>query len=194
MNSKRQTETALVPLVQVPEYAVPLTELGEDEKLHAQKEKERQRHLARARGETSKRTIEEQAAALRRGGRVDPIPPGFAIEALDKELALLRQSIGKRTRELDAISGGLSDTESRKRVPAFNAFMRDALAGIEQLARAYAGAAALADELRRAGYKPSSLHLPDLMPDEVRSLGDPAVQGTPAWRFARALKQGGHLD
>ena len=117
MNSKRIFRPAelagddLVPLQQRSEYAEPLQELQALKSLHATKERERQKLLARARGERTKRTAEERAQDLLRGAKVDPTPVPDALAALDEELGILRAAIGEKTRQLDAISANLSHTE-----------------------------------------------------------------------------------
>jgi hypothetical protein len=70
--------------------------------------------------------------------------------------------------------------------------MRDALAAMEQLGQAFTRAAYLAHPLRRAGYRPSAVLLPDLIPEGAARLGDPAAIGfSESWRFRRALEERG---
>jgi hypothetical protein len=196
MNSKRSFQPAepieLIPQHQRPEYAGPLEELQALEKLYSDKERERARLLARARGEKTKRTAAERAADLLKGGRVDPTDPVDAITAIDEELVILRQAIGEKTRKLDEISRDMSFSESEKVKPAFDAAMRDALAAMEQLAGAISAATGLADRMYRAGYRPSAVLLPNLIPDCASQLGDPEALGlSQAWRFRRALEERG---
>jgi hypothetical protein len=48
--------------------------------------------------------------------------------------------------------------------------MKDALGALEAAIAAFNGASAVADQLRHAGYRVSSVQFPDLMPAGVRSL------------------------
>jgi hypothetical protein len=169
-----------------------LGELQALEARHAQAELARQRQLARARGEKTKRSVAQRAADLVAGGRVDTTNPTDAVQALDEELGILRAAIGEKTRELDGVAADLSFAASQKCKPAFDATMRDALAAMEQLARAFTTAAYLAHRLRRAGYRPSAVLLPDLIPEGAMRLGDPTAVGfSEAWRFRRALEERG---
>ena len=183
----------LTPLSDRPDYAESLSELQELEKLHAEKEAERRRLLARARGAAIKRSATERARDLLAGGRIDKAPVGSAIQALDEELAILRDAIGVKTRQLDVVARDAAYEESQKFVPQFNEAMRAALEAMEALAGAFNSAAGLADELRRFGYRPSSVLLPDLAPEAARNLGDPngAVGSSQASRFRRELENRG---
>jgi hypothetical protein len=127
-------------------------------------------------------------ADLLKGGRVDPTQPGPAIKAIDQELDILRGAIIEKTRALDEIARDLAYTESQKLVPEFSEAMRGALAAMEALARAFGAAAGLADQLRRAGYRPSAVLLPDLAPIAARALGDPESQTSEAYKFRRDLE------
>jgi hypothetical protein len=44
---------------------------------------------------------------------------------------------------------------------------------------------------RAAGYRPSAVLLPDLIPEGAMRLGDPVVGFSEAWRFRRALEERG---
>ena len=130
-----------------------------------------------------------RAADLLKGGRVDPTQPGPAIKAIDQELDILRGAIIEKTRALDEIARDLAYTESQKLVPEFSEAMRGALAAMEALARAFGAAAGLADQLHRAGYRPSAVLLPDLTPIAARALGDPESQVSEAYKFRRDLEE-----
>jgi len=130
-----------------------------------------------------------RAADLLKGGRVDPTQPGPAIKAIDQELDILRGAIIEKTRALDEIARDLAYTESQKLVPEFSEAMRGALAAMEALARAFGAAAGLADQLRRAGYRPSAVLLPDLALIAARALGDPESQISEAYEFRRDLEE-----
>lgn len=198
MNSKRfhpaetalqaPTETALVRLIDRPEYAGLFAELEKDEKFLEKTEKERRRLLARASGKTTNRTAAEQMADLLRGGRVDPIPPGLALDAVDKELKICRQSIWEKTQALDAISADLSHAEGQRFKSAFNAAQVRAFEHLEQAVAAFAEGEGIADRLRKAGYRVSSVTMPDLMPPGIRALAMTELQ-----RFRRALVQLGAI-
>ena len=133
--------------------------------------------------------VAERAADLLKGGRVDPTQPGPAIKAIDQELDILRGAIIEKTRALDEIARDLAYTESQKLVPEFSEAMRGALAAMEALARAFGAAAGLADQLRRAGYRPSAVLLPDLTPIAARALGDPGSQTSESHKFRRDLQE-----
>lgn len=182
----------IVPLAQRPQYRELRDEVSALEELYAAKSKERQRLLARARGEKVKRSASERAADLLAGGRIDPTKPGPAIEALDEELNILQGAIIEKSLLLDATANDLSFEESQKLKPVFDQAMRDALVAMEQLADAFKSAVDVADQLRRAGYRPSAVLLPDLIPDGARALGHPAVVGfSQSWQFRRALEDRG---
>jgi hypothetical protein len=181
----------LTPLGDRPEYSEPLQELQELERLHAQREADKRRLLARARGAKIKRSATERAADLLKGGRVDAMPLGPALAAIDQELAILRDAIGEKTRQLDVIATDFAFSESQKLLPQFNGHMRAALQAMEALSSAFNSAAGLADALRRNGYRPSSVLLPDLMPSAARVLGDLDSQNSEAFRFRRELQDRG---
>jgi hypothetical protein len=193
MNTKRfrpaELVEGLVPLRERPEYADVLADLQGLERLHAEKEFEKKRILARARGQKVNRTAVERAKDLLAGGRISPTPPGPAVEALDQELDILRGAIIEKTRALDEIARDLAYAESEKVKLQFNEAMRNALAAMEQLSSAFGSAAALADQLRRAGYRPSAVLLPDLTPIAARALGDPESQVSEAYKFRRDLEE-----
>lgn len=185
-------DDGLVPLHQRPEYAGPLEELQELERLHAQKERERKTLLARLHGQKTKRTAAELAQDLLAGGRVDPVSIPDRLAALNEELLILRQAITAKTRTLDEISGSLSYAESERLKPEFDRIMRTALSDMEKLHGTFAAAAQLANRLHRAGYRPSPILLSDLMPPAVAQLGDPSAIGvSQSWYFRKALEQRG---
>jgi hypothetical protein len=192
MMSKRTTADEIAPIAGVPAYKALLGELQALEARHAEAELARQRQLARARGEKTKRSVAQRAADLVAGGRIDPTSPTDAVQALDEELAVMRAAIGEKTRELDRVTADLSFEASRDCKRAFDEQMRVALSAMEQLARAFTAAAYIAHRLRRAGYRPSAVLLPDLIPEGAMRLGDPAAVGfSEAWRFRRALEERG---
>jgi hypothetical protein len=201
MNSKRhflqpaQSIDDLAPIVERPQYREILGELQALEALHSQKENDRKRLLARARGEKTKRAAAERARDLLAGGKIDPTDPADGITAVDEELAILRSAIGEKTRALDAVAIDLSYSESEKVKHQFDQLMRDALAAMEALAGAFGTAAGLADRLARAGYRPSAILLPNLIPEGAMQLGDPSVVGmSQAWRFKKALEERGIVE
>jgi hypothetical protein len=192
MMSKRTTADEIAPIAGVPAYKALVAELQALEARHAEAEAARQRQLARARGEKTKRSVAQRAADLVAGGRVDPTSPTDAVQALDEELAVMRAAIGEKTRELDALVADLSFEASRDCKRAFDEQMRVALSAMEQLAKAFTAAGYIAHRLRRAGYRPSAVLLPDLIPEGAMRLGDPAAVGfSEAWRFRRALEERG---
>jgi hypothetical protein len=151
---------------------------------------DREASVARAsRGAQIKRSATERARDLLAGGRIDKAPVGSAIQALDEEIGILRDAIGVKTRQLDVVARDAAYEESGKLVPQFNEAMRAALSAMEALAGAFNAAAGLADELRRFGYRPSSVLLPDLAPAAARVLGDPELQSSEAFRFRRELEK-----
>jgi hypothetical protein len=154
------------------------------EALHANKERECQKLLASVRGEKPKRTAAERAADLLKGGCVDPTPTPTpdVLVALDKELSILRQAICERTRQLDAIAAEISHAECLRLKPAFNAAMVRALEHLEQAVAAFPEGEGVADRLRKAGYRVSSVTMPDLAPPGIAALGMTELQ-----RFRRAL-------
>jgi hypothetical protein len=158
------------PINENPAYAVLLEDLQALEALHSTKTLERARLLARAKGARVRRSAAERAKDLIAGGRIDPVPPTSALEALDEEITILRDAIASKTRELDAVAADASYEAAQSLRPAFDAAMRDALAAMEATVTAFNNAAWLAARLQSAGYKVSSVVMPDLQPHGVRAL------------------------
>jgi hypothetical protein len=192
MLTKRTTADDIAPISRHPAYAALVLELQKLEARHAEAERGRQRQLARVRGEKVKRSVAERAADLLAGGRIDPTSPADAVTALDEELAVLRSAIGEKTRQLDALVVDLSYEVSKDAKREFDEQMRAAYAAMEALAKAFTAAAHLAHRLRQAGYRPSAVLLPDLIPEGAMRLGDPSMVGlNEGWRFRRALEERG---
>jgi hypothetical protein len=192
MMTKRTTAAEIAPIASIPAYQALVGELQALEARHAEAALSRQRQLARSRGDKTKRSVAQRAADLLAGGHIDATSPTDAVQALDEELSILRAAIGEKTRELDRVAGEVGFAASQKCKPAFDAAMRDALAAMEQLALAFTTAAQIAHQLRRAGYRPSAVLLPDLIPESAARLGDPSsVAFSDAWRFRRALEERG---
>jgi hypothetical protein len=147
---------------------------------------------ARARGAKTSRSAAERAKDLLAGGRVDPTLPGPAIAAIDEELRILQDAISEKTRALDEIARDLSYAESEKAKPQFDAAMRDALTAMALLAAATSAASELASRLYLAGYKPSGVLLPNLLPEQAWQLGDPDKAWSPAWKFRQQLQEREH--
>jgi alkylhydroperoxidase/carboxymuconolactone decarboxylase family protein YurZ len=158
------------PLADNPAYADLLADLVELEKLHSTKTLERARLLARAKGVRVRRSASDRAKDLLAGGRVDPTPPSSALDAIDQEIEILRSALADKSRELDAVAADASYEAAQALRPQFDAHMRAALAAMESVVAAFTGAASVADALRSAGYKVSSVVMPDLMPQGVRAL------------------------
>ena len=178
----------LIPLHQRPEYVEQREELEALEKLHSQKERERQRLLAKNRGEKTKRTAAERAADLLNGGFVDPVPAPDRLAAIDEELGILRSAIGEKTRALDVIASDLSHTECLRAKPQFDAAMVRAFEGLETAVAEFAEAESVANRLRAAGYRVSSVVMPDLQPAGIAGLRMNGLQ-----TFRRALAEMGAL-
>jgi hypothetical protein len=187
MITKKSTAAAVVPMRERAEYIAALRPLQELERAHAEREATRAKLLARRRGEKSKRSVAERAADLVAGGKVIPASDDD-LRALDDELAILRNAITEKAQTLDNVARELSYTASESVKATFDASMRDALTTMTQLAAAFRQAIELASTLARAGYRPSAVILPDLIPRGAWMLGDPAVMGSEAFRFRKLLE------
>jgi hypothetical protein len=182
---------AIVPLTQRPEYQDALGPLQELEKAYAEREAQRQRLLARARGQRSKRSITERAADLVAGGRIDPVAIGAQLEAIDTELAILRAAISEKAETVDRVAAELSHPENLALRPQYEAAMRDGLEHMAAMLAAFRRAAALPALLVKNGYRPSSHVMPNLVPSPVAMLGDVNDGWSQAWSFRRALQDEG---
>jgi hypothetical protein len=67
--------------------------------------------------------------------------------------------------------------------------MRDALEGMAAMLAAFRRAAALPAALVRAGYRPSSMLMPNVVPRAVMELGDINDGWSAAWSFRRTLEE-----
>jgi hypothetical protein len=195
MNSSRKltappqnADHAIVPLAQRPEYQKALAPLQELEKAYAEREKQRQRLLARARGQSSKRSVAARASDLVAGGKIDPVAINDQLEALDAELGILRVAISEKAEIVDQVAANLSRPENLSLRPQYDAAMRDGLHHMEQMISAFRRAAALPAALVRAGYKPSSMIMPNIVPPAVATLGDTSDGWSQAWAFKRELQ------
>jgi hypothetical protein len=158
----------------------------------AEAEAAKKRELSRLRGTPIKRSASERAIDLVRGGKIDPTSAAAAAQAHEEEVYILRDAICEKTAELDSVARDLSYDASAVVKPVFDAAMRRALTAMTELAAAFRDAAGVADELRKAGYRPSSQLLPSLFPHAALMLGDPTAVGmSEAWRFKRDLEEKG---
>lgn len=162
----------LMPISDHPEYSEICDQLRALEAAHAEKQRERQRLLARIRGEKTKRSTLERAQDLLRGGRVDAIPPASALLALDEEIAILRGAITTKTRELDAISSELSYAEAMRARPEYLSALNSMHAHLQAALDDYGRAASIPLRLHQRGFRVSSAIMPDLMPPSLRAVGN----------------------
>jgi hypothetical protein len=197
MNSRKLTappqnaDHEIAPLTQRPEYLAALRSLEELEKAHAEREAQRQRLLARARGQRTKRSVAERAADLAAGGRIDPVSLNDQLAALDIELEILRQAISEKAAVVDKVAAELSGPENLALRPQYQAAMRDGLEHMAAMLAAFRRAAALPAALVRAGYRPSSMIMPNLVPPAIAMLGDLNDGWSQAWAFRRELQDMG---
>jgi hypothetical protein len=196
MNSRRTTapqsaDYEIPPLAPRPEFQQVDVPLREDEKEYAAREKQRQQLLARARGQSSKRSVAERAADLRAGGRIDPVSINDQLSAKEAELAVFRLSVGEKKAAVDQVVTKLSIPENLALRPQYDVAMRDGFEHMVAMLAAFRRAAALPAALVKAGYKPSSSIMPNIVPQAVAILGNVDDGWSQAWSFKRELEKMG---
>ena len=159
-----------------PRYAELAAELTKLEQRLAETRKRRERALAIRRGAKSGRTAVERASDLVKGAFVPALDPDKELLACAEEEAILVNGIREKAAELDAVAGDLSVALARRLQAEHTGYLRDAVAAIAAMTKAFSAAAELRAKVRDAGYMPVPSILPDTMPPAALALGQNGLQ------------------
>ena len=160
-----------------PEYAELASTIGTYEKRLTEAVRRRERALAIIRGAKSGRSVEEQAELLVRGAQVAGIDPFREIDAADREISVMRDAIRKKSAELDAVAGNLSEALCIRVEPEHTGYLRTALKSLQDANAAFMRAAELRAAIRNKGYSPLGAYLSDSMPPAMLALGTGDADG-----------------